>query len=416
MSGEGAAGFALVGMVAAVGLGAAEATTLVAARAMIAIGDRAARAQTADDRRRACIAEWEAAARRVILRNARLMVLAAVDDAPAGLPDPLCVGGRTVAEMDAWCGRADESLATAEHLRAARLTEAALARPAGPDGAADAAARQTEELWARYRSRVAGRGAASPAVRAKVAELLGRLTPDASAAERAGVLDAAAAVTAEQPPVDPAILLDGLRSRIQTANDAASVRRADALDAAVMMQALMDDGDSEIPGMRSVLREVAAGRRAFDPATRQQGEAAVARTRERLERAYVAASVAASFAELGYEVDQGFATVAGVPGTMRLRRTEWDEHAVQVVVRPDEVRAAVIRLRGREGDDARRADVDREQQWCRDLDVLYGQLDDAGIRVVQRYLVPPGERSLPVVVGKSVNAPPARQVPRERSR
>jgi hypothetical protein len=106
--------------------------------------------------------------------------------------------------------------------------------------------------------------------------------------------------------------------------------------------------------------------------------------------------VADTLAELGYEVDEGFATVVGNPDRMRMVRADWQAHAVQIVVDGDEVRTAVIRLEDKSGADARREDVEREQQWCDDQDRLRDALGESGLHVIERTLVPPGERVLPV--------------------
>ena len=149
-----------------------------------------------------------------------------------------------------------------------------------------------------------------------------------------------------------------------------------------------------------------ASRRALDSDLRMRAERAVEQVRVGLEREYVRASVADTLADLGYDVDQDFATLVGNPDRMRLTRPDWNGHAVQVVVAGEEVRAAVVRLEDRTGEDGRREDVEREEQWCGDLVALRAALDESGVRVVERRLVAPGER-IPPLVKRRDNGPDA---------
>jgi hypothetical protein len=143
---------------------------------------------------------------------------------------------------------------------------------------------------------------------------------------------------------------------------------------------------------------------------------AAERVRRELEHSYVRASVADTLAGLGYTVDEGFATVTGNPDRLRLVRPEWQQHAVQLVIKEDEVRAAVIRLEDRAGADARREDAEREEQWCGDLEKLRTALDGSGMHVVERHLVPPGERVVPVAKRLQPAARKENRAQRERER
>jgi len=89
---------------------------------------------------------------------------------------------------------------------------------------------------------------------------------------------------------------------------------------------------------------------------------------------------------------------------------------VQVVVGGDEVRAAVIRLEDKVGADARHEDIERERQWCQDLERVRSTLDGLGLRIAERSLTPPGERILPVAKRSARPAAARQNIERERNR
>ena len=427
MSGEGAVGYGVGAVVGgAVLLGGAAVVggvwlagkgiqlgALVAARSvealgsgLVHVGERAERSRAVWEADHAALLEWEEAAREVIAVNSRLDVVrrAAGSTPVPGLPGPLAPCAETPSQMRAWCESIERAIAKVEAELVSRSSVAVLAvlrqsvdrkRPV-----------TVKEAFERYEQAMAAQVVSSRTppteALAAVTRIVDRLPVDADPADRADVLAAAAQVAVPRPDVDHHILLDELRLRVQRAERRAQARRADAVAAATTLQALpegLDGPDSEIVAVRADLTEVVAGRRAFDPDLRERAGRATERVRTDLERDYVRRSVTSTLADLGYQVDEGFATVSGSPDRMRLVRSEWDGHAVQVVVLDDEVRAAVVRLEDRSGVDARREDVEREQQWCGDLEKLQGAMTQAGVRVVPRKLVPPGER-LPSVVKK----------------
>jgi len=412
MSGAGVIGFGVVAVVGgSVWLAArgVQAGALVAARSvdllgagMVAIGDRAERLRVQWEADHEALREWEIAARRVIDVNSRIEVLRqhATADIAARLPAPLMPCAQSPAELDTWCAATKATLTALEAELRERTSAAVLAvlrhsvdleRPV-----------TATEAFDRYHKALASaapkpRTTPAPAL-AAVSRILARLTPDASDADRADVLAAAAQVAVPRPDVDHETLLDELRLRVQRAEERTRTRRADAITAATMLQAIPDGLDDPVlPGVRKELAAVVASRRALDPGLRARAEQAVALARAELERDYARASVADTLASLGYQPDPGFATVTGNPDRMRLTHKDWTEHAVQVVVDGDQVRAAVIRLADRSGVDARREDVEREEQWCGDLEKLRTALDESGLRVVEQSLTPPGERVMPVV-------------------
>ncbi|MGW3992452.1 hypothetical protein [Amycolatopsis sp. NPDC004772] len=430
MSGEGMIGVAVVAVVGgSVWLAArgVQAGALVAARSvdllgagLTKVGDRAERNRAEWEAGNAALLVWESAARRVIDLNARIEVLRrhAPADLAAGLPHPLTPCAESPAQLDAWCASTRTELDRFEQeLR--RRTE----------GAVLAVLRHTVDLerpvtareaFDKYHEAMAHQATQQrttpPSALAAVTRILGRLTPEASAEDRAEVLAAAAQVAVPRPDVDHDTLLDELRLRVQRADARARARRAEAVSAARLLQAIPASPDPELAAVRTELESAVAGRRALDAGLQARAAQAAEQVRRELEHSYVRASVADTLAELGYTVDEGFATVTGNPDRLRLVRPDWHRHAVQLVINQDEVRAAVIRLEDRPGADARREDAEREEQWCDDLGKLRTALDGSGMHVVERHLVPPGERVVPVAKRMDRRHPEHEQIRRERGR
>ncbi|WP_410597388.1 hypothetical protein [Amycolatopsis sp. lyj-23] len=411
MSGEGMVGVAVVAVVGgSVWLAArgVQAGALVAARSvdllgagLTKVGDRAERNRADWEAGNAALLAWESAARRVIDLNARIEVLGhhAPADLAAGLPAPLQPCAESPAQLDAWCAATRAELDLVEQELRQRTEVAVLSvlrhtvdleRPV-----------TAQEAFDKYHEAMARKAAAPrtppPSALAAVTRILGRLTPEASAEDRAEVLAAAAQVAVPRPDVDHDTLLDELRLRVQRAGERARERRAEAVSAARLLQAIpAGSPDPDLAGVRAELESVVGGRRRWDPGLADRAARAAERVRRELEHSYVRASVADTLAGLGYTVDEGFATVTGNPDRLRLVRPEWQQHAVQLVIDEDQVRAAVIRLEDRAGADARREDAEREEQWCGDLEKLRTALGGSGMHVVERRLVPPGERVVPV--------------------
>jgi hypothetical protein len=431
MSGEGMIGVAVVAVVGgSVWLAArgVQAGALVAARSvdllgagLTRIGDRAEEDRAEWEAGHAALLVWESAARRVIDLNARIEVLRrhAPADLAAGLPHPLTPCAESPAQLAGWCSSTGAELDRFERELRQR-TEAAvlsvlrhtvdLERPVTAREAFD----QYHEAMAR---RAARPRATPPGALAAVTRILGRLAPDASAEDRAQVLAAAAQVAVPRPDVDHDTLLDELRLRVQRADARARTRRAEAMSAARLLQAIpAGAADPELAGVRAELESVVAAQRPLDADLEARAARAAERVRRELEHSYVRASVADTLAGLGYRVDEGFATVTGNPDRMRLVHPDWHQHAVQLVLGEDEVRAAVIRLEDRVGTDARREDAEREEQWCGDLAKLRTALDGSGMQVVERRLVPPGERVVPVAKRLDRAVPERERLRQERDR
>lgn len=421
MSGEGAIGLGLVGVVGggvlvasrlAVGgvvLGSrlAVGATGLLGSGLAAVGDRSEAAYRRWEQEQCVAAVWEAAAREVVDRNARIAVLRAhaADDPAllAAVPPTYVLAGQPVEELRAWAAAADAALAATDAALAARARRAVhaflgsvladLPQPTAPAPQEMAA----QEALDRFR---ALRRSAAPAPRlgddadpaVAVARLLDRLVPDVADDDRAHVLAAAAAVVGRRGG-DLRSQLDELRERVRQANAAAKADRESRRTAAVHLQAL---AHSPAETLRARLADVVAGRRPLDPQLAAEAVRECDRVRVAEELAYVRARATEALQALGYTVDPAFTTQVGDLDRLRLVRDDWTEHAVGVVLDGDELRTSVIRTAARDGADAVRVDAEREEQWCEAFDVLRTELADAGLEVEVTHLTHPGERPVPI--------------------
>jgi hypothetical protein len=308
--------------------------------------------------RAAALAEAESqeqALRQVVDRNARIAALTETRErlgAHVELPAPLHLDDlRPVGELTAWCSATDEALARAERT----LSEHLAAQVAGEIFAAPHAAQGlTADLDT----------APSPPPQATRDEtlqtlerVLGRLLPDVPEEDRGQVVDAARLITAAQTPEEAEGALTEVRLRVQSAN-----RRA------------------------AELRE-AERRKAAERDAAEQAEA---------ERRYVLHSITSAFEEMGYEVQGGFETLTAGDGELVLSRGSWPDHSVRMRVDEHAVRAAMVRTAPAAGEEDRRLDVEREEEWCEAFEAARARLRNAGIRSEITWRQAPGVRELPV--------------------
>jgi hypothetical protein len=382
-------------------------------------------------------AEWEAAARAALDRNARIAVYAASianarqrgGDQPAIVaPEPLCVAGQPAQELLAWCRQVDVELAAVEAALAERAAAAMAVelfggassplggRPSGPVSAAEVLAAMAAPL---------GRGAGdTAAVLARqrladsLARVLGRVHPDAAAADWDAVQEAAARVLGAPSAGAALDHLGEVRVRVEEANSRARQRMDEAVTAARMLQGLAGYAGRGAEETRAALAEVVAGRRVL---AAELGGAAVeqlAAHQAEMEHRYVVERVVATLGELGYEVVDGFETLTVSNGVSRLTRGGWTDHAVSVVVDQEagEVRTAVVRTSKGVGEEQRRVDAEREQQWCDSFAAARERLAAAGIQAVTTLEVPPGQRALPVAPVGTARRPSGRTQAKQRER
>ncbi|MGH4016380.1 MAG: hypothetical protein ACRDSL_21125 [Pseudonocardiaceae bacterium] len=412
MSGESASIVDVCAVAAAGTLVAARAVTGVARTVLTApgagvsaVGRRMEQGYARHQERQAALAEWEAAAREVVDRNARLSVLAARPGGPPGLPAPLVLRGQNLEQLTAWCAATDEALDGVERAllaEAASAVSVVLASVAGPESVNPESVDTVPEASAAALEQHRQAGTAPPAELVEACRrILGGLAADVAAADHTEVLAAVARVRECRTPAERQGWLAELRVRVREANAGAARRREQARTAATMMQALAESAQPAATQPRtarlwSELADVVAGRRALDPELHSDALAACEQVRAERENGYVRDSLTHALERLGYQVDQGFDTFTGQGARLRLVRDQWPEHAVSVLVDSGEVRAMVVRTESAEGDDAARLDAEREQQWCADFEELRDQLVSDGLRLDVQRLVPPGERPVPI--------------------
>jgi hypothetical protein len=349
------------------------------------------------------IRHHEQAIAEVLDRNARIAALtssAERNDAGIALPAPLEPAEKTADELVAWCTEADTMLAAAEESLATTIASAATGRIFA-----------AESLKA-----TADRPVAAPpdALATTMARVLARLLPDTTDDDRRSVTEAAEQAAAASTQGEAESRLTEVRIRIQQANEQARGRRDDRAAAARFLREL--ETHPSAGDVRARLGEVADATRPFDEELRAEAVRLVGDLQRQAEHEYVAATLREAFEELGYEVGEGFETLTADDGEAVLTRGDWAQHAVKVRVDDArQVRMALLRTEPAEGDDQRRLDVEREEQWCASFEAARERLADAGIRADVRWRIEPGEQRLPVAQQRrSRQQPRARQRERDR--
>ncbi len=348
----------------------------------------------------------EQAVGEVLDRNARIAALKASaerHDADVALPAPLEPAGRAADELVAWCAEADIALTVAEESLGAGIAAAAAGRIFAAVSSLEAEPGEVRPAEARPAQ------PAPPALAATIARVLARLLPDTTDDDLKAVTEAAEAATNATTDAEAESLLTEVRIRIQEANEQARRRREDRSAATRFLREL--EPSPEAAAVCARLREVADGERAFEEDLRAEALRLVAAAQKQAEHRYVTGALREAFEDLGYEVSEGFETLTAQDGEAFLTRGEWAQHAIKVRVDERQVRMALLRTEPAEGEEQRRLDVEREEQWCASFDAARERLTAAGIHADVRWRIEQGEKQLPVV-----QRPRTRQQPRTRSR
>lgn len=354
----------------------------------------------------------EAAIGEVLDRNARIAALAESarrNDVKVGLPAPAEPAGRSAEDLAAWVSRVDAELTGAETTLADAIATAATGR-------VFAAVPQSLRAEAPVPGPDDGRAAGAPhgVVAADLTRVLTRLLPDTADADRRSVTEAAEQLVAAPTLSEAEGRLTEVRIRVQQANERTRERRADRTAAARFRRELA--GHPAAEPVRAALREVAEADRPFDEELRAEAVRLAEEVRRETEHRYVAEALRAAFGELGYEIGEGFETLTARDGEAVLTRGDWPQHAVKVRVDDArQVRMALLRTEPAEGDEQRRLDVEREEQWCASFEEARERLAEAGIRADVRWRIEPGEQRLPIVARNATHHRP-RERRRERDR
>jgi len=355
----------------AAGLGAAGAGALAA----LAAAQAAARQGAIDELER-----YDRAIRDVLDRNARIAALAEsrreVEQRfgvqPGVLPEPLAIAAQSAGELAAWSARTDAAIGAAERdlsqrvaaavagrifdAPAAGLTSDVGRRPPEPTEATEAS--EASEPTEAGAADATPEPVAAPQVAETLRRVLSRLPPDTAASDYQHVSEAAEQVAGAATPSAAEGLLTEVRLRVQRATENARRRRAEFARQAAEQEAL------------------------------EQDEA---------ERQYVLDAITTAFTDMGYEVDAGFETLTAEAGEVLLTREEWPLHAVKMRLDDaSQIRAALLRTEAPRGDEERRLDVEREQQWCAAFEEARARLAAAGVGSDVRWRLEPGLQQLPV--------------------
>lgn len=350
----------------------------------------------------------EAAVGEVLDRNARIAALADSarrNEVDVELPAPLEPADRPAGDLAAWVARVDGELAEAERSLAGAIATAAAGR-------VFAAVSDSLRAEAPLPGPDADRAASAPhgVLETDLTRVLARLLPDTADEDRRSVTEAAEQVVTAPTLSEADGRLTEVRIRVQRANERTRERRADRAAAARFLRELA--GHPAAEPVLAALRTVAETGLPFDEGLRAEAVRLVEDVRRQAEHRYVADALRTAFGELGYEVGEGFETLTARDGEAVLTRGDWPQHAVKVRVDDArQVRMALLRTEPADGDEQRRLDVEREEQWCASFEEARERLARAGIRADVRWRIEPGEQRLPVVRRDA-----ARRRPRERRR
>ncbi|MFI1657346.1 hypothetical protein ACH4ZU_20905 [Streptomyces sp. NPDC020472] len=384
----------------------------------------------------------DAAVRGVKARNARITALSLAREdlgkqygaaVSVRVPEPLLLGTQPTSRLESWCAETDAALAAAERELRERAARA-LATELFADMSGHAAGHRPVDAAELFADRP-GASSAEPSgagapdgdeaaredVGGALARVLSRLLPDCREEHRAAARAAAARVAGAASLDEARTWLTETRLRVQHANAAAEAARHEAGEAIELLHDLEDlesTGETEADSVRALLTEVVSGHRGLDESLRRRAADCRAAAEAEAEQRYVVNTVTDALVDLGYHVGEGFETLTVADGVLRLSRSEWPEHAVNLAVdrQGGQLRTAVVRTAAGRGDDDAHVDVEREEQWCRDFHELRGRLARAGLRTDVQVAVPPGQVPVPLVVAPTAPGSRARPRPRERER
>jgi len=398
VSGEVVIGYAVIGGIAVacvVGMAAGSALTYAVGGALGALGRHLEARHAEWVQERAAAEDWEALVREVVVRNARIgLIEAELESAGIGatVPTELVLSGQSPAEVAWWCAGVDAALPALESELVTASVAAARRLSAAEEQEAVSATGVLSALPDLPDPR------SPPVDPATIDRVLGRLLPGAAGAEWDALVAAVAHTRAASGLIDGRNRVDDLRRRVDRLNALTEQRRADAAEAAGLLQPPRAVAGEEAEKLRAALVEVVAGRRPLDAPLRGAATAQCQAIQDEANRRYVREEILSGLRELGYDTDDGLATAVPDGHALTLRRDDWGRHAVRLVIDGDsgEVRSMVVRTEAGDGDQ-KIADTRREGQWCSAVGSLTDRLDRDGVqtRIVSR--TEPGGRTVPTV-------------------
>uniref|UniRef100_A0AAU2VDB0 Uncharacterized protein n=1 Tax=Streptomyces sp. NBC_00003 TaxID=2903608 RepID=A0AAU2VDB0_9ACTN len=392
---------------AVLGYAAGAAVSVALTSGLTAVGSILERRQAHWERERCAEAVWEDAVADVLTRNARIEVtkaaLTAYGRSAGPLPEPLVLFRQQIQELRDWSAAADRALVAAESLLLDQdaLRAAAWLTTRPPVGERPARATPGPVTGPARERRESARAPVPDGLvreREAAARALRRLTPAVSHDERLRITAAAARVGAASSAIEARNRLDDLRSRVDGVRATADRRMADARAAAAFLQVLGHVQDETAAPLRETLLAVVRAQRPLEPDVRDEALRWAETVRDAAEQHHVRQVLLESLQEMGYELCGDFSTVTVEEGAFAISHTSWREHEVRMIFdnAERELRAVVVRTGGSPGMNGKRADLEREEQWCGALEDLQTQLADRGVSVDVHSLTSPGSRPTPV--------------------
>jgi hypothetical protein len=302
-----------------------------------------------------------------------------------------------VACVEALIAQAEEILAEAytarleqKLTRASGGASAQSARSAGEARSHEEAHGGSEAGWGGDAGEASSSGG-QEARAAEAARLLSRLPPDVADEERTRI----EVLAQEQVQADggPAVGL-ALRYEVQQAITRAERRRADKQHAVRLRSQVAPFLDQQQAA--EIDRALATVTEEGQPLTaqlrRDAANVAAACAIEQ-DRRIAAAAAAETFRELGYEVEEGFETLAAQRGVAHVTKPGWHGYAVQFRLQENMMRFHVVGEADRARSPSAAATRDREVQeaWCQDVEPVRERMKNHGVRFAVTEQTEPGE-------------------------
>jgi hypothetical protein len=184
-----------------------------------------------------------------------------------------------------------------------------------------------------------------------------------------------------------------LRRRVQELVVAADRRAHDrrtAADLAALLAPYVTD--AEVVPILGRLRAAAAGDAPLHRGADAEVAEVEAAARARRDRHRAAEALGEALDELGYDIEDGFSTLAVDRGVAHARIPTADGYGVRWRVADDRMVFHVVREAavGGAGEAQRRRDLEVEEAWCQQVDRLLARLADRGVALSLDRLTPPG--------------------------
>lgn len=249
------------------------------------------------------------------------------------------------------------------------------------------------------------RAGTSPSVlgafdRTRVEAALAQLDPDQADAQ-AGLLELAARLPDASSDTQRSIL-EELERRVRRLNREADTRREELASVRELQLRLVGVVGPAADELRARLARVVAGEDHLDPNLLDMVGEVVAARQAVEDRLYVAESLRASLAALGYAVGDEFVTALGSDSVGYVERPGWSQHLLEVRLPRGNERVVMAAVR--KGDptapssaSARTRDAEVESEFCDTFEPLLEQMSAHGIRLDGIVRHPPGASPMNVV-------------------